>query len=273
MSAYFMAKVSLISSLTVFSYFIAPINHNASASPLHHSYGTYGDRGDNGADKTVFAQGSPLSLDLSGQNGQRGRDGASGRDAKCHKHKKDDKEADNSPKKGYDGEPGGNGGDGGDGGSLTVYYQNLEDLKQLYVYAAGGKGGRGGRGGIGGYGCNGGSNGSYGRNGARGRDGIFGKLFIINRNEPLAEINPKQEVKIADLIDTPILVSNNIWKTRQGASKLLAAGSVIDEIYQEFDRRVERNVQFVSPAASYFDSLINEKVTVSISELGELQLN
>jgi hypothetical protein len=281
MGVSFISKLSFISALTVCTYFLPLLNPPVSAFPVHRLSRSDGKTGE---DKTVFAKGSAISIDISGRNGKHGGNGSSGSDASCETPENEtfenqtwkNENKDSTPKSGGDGSNGGDGGNGGNGGFLTVYYQKLDDIKQIYVHSQGGKGGRGGRGGeggIGGSGCNGGSSGSSGSNGRDGQPGLLGKLFIINRSEPLAEIKPKEEIKIGDLLKQPVFISTNIWKTRQGATQLLASGSIIDDVYQEFDRRVERNVRLVLQVPSDLDSVKNEKATVFFSDLGEVKVS
>jgi hypothetical protein len=114
--------------------------------------GKDGARGRDSEALTIFADGSPLNLDLSGQQGLLGENGVNGENAICE----------NQPVNvnynlvgadAGDGGNGGNGGDGGNAGSLTVYATDKNYLKQIYVQANGGNGGKPGEGGNGGKGC------------------------------------------------------------------------------------------------------------------------
>ena len=116
------------------------------------SDGRTGQRGRDGQSQTIFADGSPLNLDLSGEDGSSGEDGLSGENADCERQPRD-VDHDVRAADGGKGGNGGNGGDGGDGGALTIYYTNLADLKKIAVRANGGRGGQSGRGAYGGEGC------------------------------------------------------------------------------------------------------------------------
>ena len=110
--------------------------------------GRSGEKGQDGRDSdnlTVFADGSPMTLDLSGANGLTGNNGASGSNAACETTIKDQSKSLQGSNGGHGGD-GGDGGNGGDGGALTIYTTNPADLKQIYVVATGGEGGQAGLG-------------------------------------------------------------------------------------------------------------------------------
>lgn len=257
--------------------------------------GRDGRSGRSGENQTVHANGTPVNLDLSGQDGEDGDEGDDGENAYCGRqprHTNHDLNAAN----GGNGGRGGNGGSGGNGGNLTVYYRSLEDLKQIAVVARGGEGGRSGRGGSGGTGCDcrdrtwkierctgtpgssnyscksrryscqdgrDGSNGSDGRDGSQGR---LGTLTVINRQQPLANDVPSKTVAIADLSSQTFSLSKNKWVTRAGALALLASGSVMADEYREFVERIEGTFQLVWNERQPISSFANETATFTLKD-------
>ncbi|WP_414752539.1 collagen-like protein [Anabaena sp. CCY 9910] len=269
------------------------------------SKGTDGREGRNGRDgdnQTIFVDGSPVNIDLSGKDGEDGEDGERGDRPDCGKQP-------NNPS--YDiharnGGPGGNGGAGGNGGNgglLTVYYANLADLRKIFVRATPGDGGRGGRGGNGTAGCNcrrrnweietckgtpgtadykctkkryrcydgqDGRDGSDGKNGERGRLGI---LSIVNSKEPLVADNPTLTVNLAEIPGKKLNLSKNKWNLRPGATSLLAPGSVIGDEYREFAQRLEQTVQIVWQEKQPISSFANQSLTVSLNDDKQVEVN
>ncbi|NEP57393.1 MAG: collagen-like protein [Symploca sp. SIO2G7] len=236
--------------------------------------GRKGKKGRDGQSLTVFADGSPLNLELSGEDGLDGEDGRNGKDARCGHQNWDV----NYNLRGADGGNGGNGGDGGDGGhggSLTLHYTNLVDLRSIYVRAEGGRTGRSGRSGYGGEGCQcesrhwkkttctgtpgnpdyscqteefscrNGKDGKDGRDGRDGNPGRLGTLAIINSTEPLSPDQPTATVAMSQLQGKVFNLSKNKWQTRSGAVSLLAPGSIIDNQYREFVERIESSFELV----------------------------
>ena len=238
------------------------------------SDGRSGRDGRSGKNQTIKADGTAVNLDLSGTDGEDGEDGEDGTRPYCRGYRDEDRENITAPNGGSGGN-GGRGGNGGNGGILTVYYQNLADLKNILVQANGGEAGRGGRGGRGTPGCNcrrrrwevrnctgnsrnpdykctnriyrcsGGYDGSDGRDGANGVRGKLGMLRIIKGQKSLSEDNPTAELTISQLINQPFQLSKNKWQIRQGAKSLLANGSVIDDEYQEFEKRLEGSLKLI----------------------------
>ena len=153
MQVRFLSKLSLFITILVLPQFITS-NHNsqsllcstvlaAEAETLGEpgyrgETGAKGENGRNSDNLTVFADGSSMTLDLTGGHGAAGEQGIKGEAAFCEQQTED-------VGKNLRGADGGNGGDGGDGGvggnggSLTVYATNKEHLKQIYVIAAGEK--------------------------------------------------------------------------------------------------------------------------------------
>ena len=105
--------------------------------------GLVGARGENGRNSdslTVFADGSPMTLDLSGENGFTGENGTDGKKAICGDIAEDAKENLQAANGGNGGD-GGDGGNGGNGGALTIYTTDKNYLQDIYVIASGGEGG------------------------------------------------------------------------------------------------------------------------------------
>lgn len=258
--------------------------------------GDTGNKGKNGRisdSLTVFADGTPMTLDLTGGDGAEGVQGAKGEDATCEQPLE-------PVGKNLRGADGGNGGDGGDGGvggnagSLTVYTTNKEHLKQIYVIAAGGEGGEPGAAGIGGAGCEcdrpywneetckgkpGGSNysctteefrctdgysGKKGRNGRKGRDGKIGNLTLINLDKSLSPDFPEVTAPISELKGRGFTLSRNIWQNQNNASALFAPGSIIADKYKELVARHEHSVLVVWDAPQPVENFDDKQITLSI---------
>ena len=116
------------------------------------SGGFSGKNGNHSDNLTIFADGSPLTLNLAGEDGQAGQEGQPGEDGDCQNQPTGVKHNLIAPSGGNGGN-GGNGGDGGNGGYLTLYATDTSQLQQIFVNASGGKGGQSGKGGLGGQGC------------------------------------------------------------------------------------------------------------------------
>jgi hypothetical protein len=265
------------------------------------SVGRAGRDGRNGNDKSVFANGSPVNLDLSGQDGEDGEDGGNGSRPECG-YQRDRGNRDVYAPNGGTGGDGGRGGDGGNGGSLTVYYSNLADLRLISVNAIGGDGGRGGRGGSGTVGCNcrrqsweertckktsgnseekctrrtyrcyDGQDGRNGSDGGNGKRGSLGILSIVNSKEPLAADNPKLELPIAALTGRKFNLSKNKWNLRQGATSLVAPGSAIANEYREFEQRLERDFQLIWQEKLPITSFANQTATLSLKDNQQVEI-
>ncbi|MDJ0598510.1 MAG: collagen-like protein [Crocosphaera sp.] len=266
---------------------VKPFGQNGSNA----NNGTPGENGEDSDNLTIFADGSPLTLNLVGEDGQRGESGKAGEDAKCQNQPTGVKHNLQAPSGGNGGN-GGNGGDGGNGGSLTVYATDLSQLQQIFVNASGGKGGQPGQGSKGGQGCRcnepywtvetcsgnpgdanyrcttlefrcqDGKNGASGVSGAFGRDGLPGQLTLINLDQPLQPDKPASTVTMAALKDKGYLLSKNIWETRNGASSLFAPGSVIDDQYLALVNRLERSFLLIWNAPQSFNQFAQEKMTL-----------
>lgn len=255
--------------------------------------GARGDNGRNGDNLTVFADGSPMTLDLTGGDGMPGVDGAQGENASCEQQSKEVGKNLRGANGGHGGD-GGDGGVGGNGGSLTVYTTNQEHLKQIYVIAAGGEGGAPGIGGEGGAGCqcespywneetcsgNPGSpdykcttqefqcadgySGKKGRSARKGRDGKVGNLTLINLDKSLAPDAPQVTMPISELKARGFTLSRNIWKSKDNASLLFAPGSIIAEKYKELVARNEHSVLMVWDAPQPVEEYGDQEITLSL---------
>lgn len=267
------------------------------------SDGRAGRDGRDGQNQTISANGSPVNLDLSGTNGEDGEDGENAFRPRCGKEKRENYNSDIRAADGGDGGNGGKGGDGGNGGSLTVYFRNLADLQNIFVRAAGGEGGRSGRGGQGTRGCNcrrsrweektcqgtpgkpdykctnkiyrcydgrNGRDGNYGRDGKR---GSLGNLSIINSQEPLQSDQPTIKTVISQLTNQQFNLSKNKWNLRQGATALLAPGSVIADQYREFDRRLQGNFKLNWQEKQPINNFADQNVTLTLNDNEQIEIS
>lgn len=315
MQVRFLSKLSLFITILVFPQFITSTSTSQSllcSSVLAANVETMGETGDsgetgvkgkngrNGDNLTVFADGSPMTLDLTGGEGEAGQQGVKGYDAFCEEQP----ETVGANLRGADGGNGGDGGDGGvggNGGSLTVYTTNKENLKQIYVIAAGGEGGAPGVSGKGGLGCEcdrpywneetcfgepGSSNysctteefqctdgysGKKGRDGIKGRDGKVGTLTLINLDKTLAPDFPEVTAPISELKGRGFTLSKNIWQSKDNASALFAPGSKIADKYKELVARHEHSVLVVWDAPQPVENFDDKKITLALK--GEDDVN
>jgi hypothetical protein len=256
----------------------------------HGKDGKLGANGQNGRDSdslTVFADGSPMTLDLTGEDGLPGTDGSKGGNGVCQELPED-------PSKNLQNANGGNGGDGGDGGnggnggSLTVYTTDKNYLQQIYIITSGGKGGEPGQGGAGGKGCKcpktylnrevcsdnncttrefkcqDGYDGRTGRSGRVGREGKLGTLTLINLDKPLTADLPSTTITIGELKDRGITLSRNQWESKTGAASLFAPGSIISDRYKELVNRLEHSVLLVWGASQPVSDFASEEVSLNL---------
>ncbi|NET70403.1 MAG: collagen-like protein [Sphaerospermopsis sp. SIO1G2] len=265
--------------------------------------GRTGRNGRDGQNQTITANGSPINLELSGTNGEDGEDGENAFRPRCRSKKRDNSRSTIRATKGGDGGKGGKGGKGGNGGSLTIYYSSIADLQKIFVRANSGEGGRGGRGGKGTRGCNcrrsrweekicqgtpgkpnykckkkvyrcyDGRDGRDGGDGSDGKRGSLGTLSIINSQEPLRNDRPKTTTTISQLSTQKINLSKNKWYIRQGATALLAPGSIITDQYREFDRRLEGSLQLNWQEKKPLSNFANQKVTLTLSDNEQIDIN
>jgi len=256
--------------------------------------GVKGNNGRNSDSLTVFADGSPMTLDLSGGNGVAGQQGVEGYDALCDRQPNKDVGKDLKGADGGSGGDGGDGGVGGDGGSLTVYATDKEDLKQVYVVAAGGEGGMAGKAGEGGEGCEcdrpywneetcfgdpgspnyscttqefqctDGYSGRKGRDGRKGRNGKDGTLTLINLDKSLAPDFPEVTAPISELKGRGFTLSRNVWESKDNAADLFAPGSIIANKYKELVARHEHSVLVVWDAPQPVENFNDKQITLSL---------
>lgn len=303
-------KLSIFLVFLTFPYFIPASSHSSWCSfwlargedtKSFGKNGQDGNQGKNGQDGqnsdnlTIFADGSPTTLNLAGQNGLDGEDGGNGNDAPCSNQPQDVTYNLRAPDGGNGGD-GGDGGKGGNGGSLTIYASNLANVSQVSVNAVGGKGGQPGKTGIGGKGCQcsqpywtiqtctgnpgdsnyncttrefncrDGNDGKNGRTGRTGKDGLLGKLTLINLNKPLEPDQPVATIPMSQLKDKGFILSQNTWETRSGAVSLFAPGSVIADQYLALVERLERSFLLVWNAPQSFSKFANQMVTLNLEE-------
>ncbi|BAY24151.1 hypothetical protein NIES2100_39440 [Calothrix sp. NIES-2100] len=265
------------------------------------SDGRSGRSGRNGQSQTIFVDGSPVNLDLSGQNGEDGEDGQRGDRPHCG-HQPDNETHDIQAPDGGAGGDGGKGGDGGNGGSLTVYYSNLADLRKISVRATGGEGGRGGRGANGGLGCNcrrrewevktctgtpgsadykckektyrchDGRDGRTGDDGSNGNRGSLGILSIVKGKESLAGDIPTLQTAVSELTLKQFNLSKNKWNIRRGATSLLAPGSAIADEYREFEQRLEGTFQLVWQDRQPITSFAGQVATLNLNDNKQVEI-
>ncbi|HEY9769169.1 MAG TPA: collagen-like protein [Coleofasciculaceae cyanobacterium] len=309
MQVRFLSKLTLFITILIFPQFITSTSTSSQSllcsSVLAENITSLGEDGDDGEtgekgmngrnsdNLTVFADGSSMTLDLTGGKGASGESGVKGYDAFCQQQSE-------KVEKNLRGADGGNGGDGGDGGtggnggSLTVYTTNKEHLKQIYVIAAAGEGGTPGKAGEGGVGCKcdrpywneetcfgkpGSSNysctteefqctdgysGKLGRDGRKGRDGQIGTLTLINLDKSLAPDFPEVTAPISELKGRGYTLSRNIWQNKDNASALFAPGSIIADKYKELIARHEHTVLLVWDAPQPVEDFNEQKITLSL---------
>ena len=308
MQVRFFGKLSLFVAILVVPQFVAPSSSSrsllcstalaADTESLGETgedgeTGLRGNNGRNGDNLTVFADGTSMTLDLTGGEGAAGVEGVKGYDAFCDGQP----EAVGNNLRGADGGNGGDGGDGGIGGnagSLTVYATNKEHLKQVYVIAAGGEGGASGKGGMGGAGCEcdrpywneetcfgkpgdpdysctteefqctDGYDGKQGRDGRKGRDGKIGDLTLINLDKSLAPDFPEVTAPIGELKGRGFTLSKNIWESKDNASTLFAPGSIVADKYKELVARHEHSVLIVWDAPQPVENFDESEITLSL---------
>lgn len=274
---------------------------------------SFGSNGQNGAagvtgknvvntdNLTIFADGSPLTLNLAGKDGENGQKGGDATAPNCN-NQPENVNYDLRAPDGASGGNGGNGGDGGNGGSITVYSTNPANLRQIFVNASGGKGGQPGEGGLASQGCNcskpywtletcsgnpgdtdyrcntkefrcfNGRSGVNGNTGLLGRDGLPGKLTLINLNKPLDPDKPSATITMATLKDQGFTLSKNRWETRQGAGALLAPGSAIVDEYLALVERTERSFLLIWNAPQPFTNFADKNLTLTLNDQQEIKV-
>jgi hypothetical protein len=261
-------------------------------------YGQNGINGRDGVSQTLTASGMPVNLDLSGQDGGNGSNGSDASPPDCEReHYTSIGNGNKRAADGNNGENGGNGGSGGNGGNLTVYYTNLADLKNILVRSHGGNGGTAGHGGRGSYGCPCNEPNEeetictgkpdspnykckkkvhrchHGKRGQNGQQGNMGVLSIIRGTQELKSDNPTVKVPLSQAINKSIDLSKNKWNIRNGASALLAPGSIIAEQYREFERRIEGTFQLDWNEQKSAGSFADQIVTLSLNDDEQIKID
>ena len=262
--------------------------------------GRPGRDGTPGADHTATANGTPNQFSLPGQDGAPGEAGENGRRPRCDSQPRQVAYDLQAPSGGNGGH-GGRGGDGGQGGNLTLYYDNPDALGLITVVAPGGRGGRGGSGGAGASGCRcrwrswtlqtctgtpghgdhrcqtnryvcrDGRPGRHGSPGRDGRDGEAGQLRLVNQTTPLSADTPSQTLPLQHLVNQPLRLSRNLWTPRSGANTLLAAGSQVQDTYEDYTGRVEGTLVIDWQAPRPVGSFAAEPVTATIDADGRVE--
>jgi hypothetical protein len=257
--------------------------------------GKNGQKGEDSENITIFADGSPMTLDLSGGSGSNGEMGSSGGNAVCNDPPTDsDRNLHGSD--GGNGGDGGDGGDGGNGGALTVYTTNLDYLKQIYVSTVGGQGGQPGAGGNSGQGCQckeaystqqvcqgsscntrqskcqDGLSGNTGREGRPGKEGKMGRLTLVTRDRTLETERQTATVKMSEIKDRGLTLSKNIWENRTGAASLFVPTSNIADEYTILVDRLERSALIAWDAPRPFKDFANTPVTLAFGDRGQIDL-
>jgi hypothetical protein len=256
--------------------------------------GQSGPTGRNGNNQTVTVNGSPVNLDLSGENGGYGGNGENAQPPYCGAQPSQPSH-DVYAANGGNGGRGGNGGTGGNGGHLTVYYSDIAHLRQLAVNAAGGQGGRGGNGGWGARGCQcaisswqvqsctngncqtntyrcyGGQTGTNGSPGSDGYAGQTGQLFLANQSTPIPIDAPNLSLALSGFTDS-VRLSRNLWDSRTGAGALLAPGSTIADTYLHYTGHIttEVSLDWQSPQNQL---TVFEPVNLTLQNDGQVQAN
>ncbi len=263
--------------------------------------GKIGGQGKNSDSLTLFLDGSPLKLDISGQKGVDGENGGNGSDGNCS-GQPSNVTRNLQAAGGGNGGNGGNGGDGGNGGALTLYATNLDFLRQVTVNAAGGAGGFGGQGGQGGKGCRcsqpfwtiqtcsgrpgdanyscttrefscqDGLDGATGNSGRNGRGGRLGQLTLIQIDRPLTADQPSATVPLSELKERGYILSKNSWETRTGAMSLFSPGSLIDDQYRILLDRSERSFILIWNAPQEFNRFANQRFTLTLDAQKEMKV-
>jgi hypothetical protein len=261
--------------------------------------GIPGRTGRDGFSTSVYANGQAVRLNLDAENGSDGRDGEPGEGAtNCNQPTP----ADNVfGAAGGSGGAGGTAGNGGSGGNLTVYFNDLSDLRNIYVSSRPGQGGRAGREGRGGKGCycktpswtaytchsvqkpDGTAenicedtpfsciDGTFGHDGNHppsfGQMGSPGRLTLIHgTNDPQAD-NPSVTAKLPNWLGRTSLLTRNVWSTQNGATQLLAPGSIISDTYRLYTEQkqmsVSLNWEMTRPVTDFADVTVSATLNAS----------
>ncbi len=271
--------------------------------------GRDGRDGIDGVDQIIYAEGAPMTFDLSGSDGGDGDDGEHGESARCPVFWGNRPEYNISGADGGDGGSGGDAGRGGHGGDVTIFYQQPQALKNVFVNLSGGQAGAAGRGGYGGDGCNcydnswrvrtckweekkrddgstyreekcktrtyycrDGRDGRNGRDGSIATDGNFGNVTLIQNYTSIPRENPSQTVTVRQLQNQPITLSKNIWQSQSGLLSKLAGGSRVPNNYTEYVEFAEVPVSLAWQAAQPIQTFYDAKFKLRLGDRRNLSV-
>jgi hypothetical protein len=197
--------------------------------------------------RTIFIDGSNITLDLSGSDGRDGRRGAN-----C--------------------EAGEDGDDGQSGEDAVLYFNELSDLKRVDLNMSGGLGGDAGQRGSS-YNCD--SRDGY----SRGRDGYPGQLgyiSLVKSNELLVKEKRKDSIKLSNSNGSNLEFYSHSWKQEKGTRALFHKHSIIRDTHQVFDKTVYTNIKIeLSPRVQQMnleDLILTIKYDVKYTKTPKLTL-
>ncbi len=121
------------------------------------------------------------------------------------------------------------------------------------------------------YICRDGEDGRYGHNGRDGQTGQPGQLWLINQADPLAPETPTQIQTLETFFERPVQLSRNLWRKQSGALSLLATGSIVADVYQEYVGRVEGQAQIVWEASRSPTAFLDTSTTAEILATSDVQ--
>lgn len=259
--------------------------------------GPPGRDGRDGPSLTVFADGSPVFLDLSGESGTDGGYGGDGQNAQGCYFTPGAANMQGAP--GGDGGNAGRGGNAGDGGNLVVQYDDVANLRAIRVDSRPGYAGRTGYPGQGGHGCHcpipnwrqrvcwtdpntnhercedrsfyctQGQEGRGGYQGSNGRLGNLGRAVLVGRRETLGPERPEARVLLrAEDLDRPIALSRDRWSVRSGAGALFSPGSILANEYSLFEGRQEYDARVHWSAGRPISDFEGSSITLRVGPDG-----
>jgi hypothetical protein len=98
-------------------------------------------------------------------------------------------------------------------------------------------------------------------------------LSIIHGTQELKSDNPTVKVPLSQAINKSIDLSKNKWNIRNGASALLAPGSIISEQYREFERRIEGTFQLDWNEQKSAGSFADQIITLSLNDEEQIKID
>ena len=117
------------------------------------------------------------------------------------------------------------------------------------------------------------SSGIRGSDGRSGKDGKIGHLYLAEQGAGIRPAQPTQGVRLSAFAQNEaLLLSKNLWDSRQGALALLAPGSVIADEYYEYGGRLEQNYVLAWDAPQPPTDFPNEEVQLTLMETGEVEM-